>query len=106
MSSFLIPESTEDRTRFSTRGQQRGRGRGRLYRRRVPLDFQRQSRAGAFIPDGPPLAQSVFKTATCLAYARGIAISDAIDFGTEQARHDDPDFAPFYDVGLLTLDSS
>jgi hypothetical protein len=70
----------------------------------VALDSHRQSRAGALIPNGPPLAQSVFRTAVCLAYARGIAIQDALDFGTEQARNDDPEFAPVYDVGLLALD--
>jgi hypothetical protein len=71
----------------------------------MPLDLARQSRASALIPTGSTEAQSVFKGATCLAYADGLSIQDAVDFGTEQARATDPDFTPLYDVALLALDA-
>jgi len=71
----------------------------------MPIDFERQSRASALIPEGPPVAQSIFKEATSLGYARGLTINDAVNFGIELARKNDPDFMPAYDVALLTLGS-
>ncbi|MGO9876604.1 MAG: hypothetical protein ACLPVY_22750 [Acidimicrobiia bacterium] len=71
----------------------------------MSIDVDRQRRADALIPEGLSDAQSVFKAATCLAYARGLTIQDAVDFGTEQARKKDSDFMPSYDVALLAFDA-
>ena len=70
----------------------------------MSVDFDRKRKAGALIPNDQPLAQSIFKAATCLAYAEGLTIQDAIEFGIERAREDHPDFSPVYDVALLALD--
>jgi hypothetical protein len=67
-------------------------------------DFDRQARVRALIPAGSS-AQTVFRDATALAYAQGLPIADAIEFGTEQARRSEPAFQPEYDVALLVADS-
>ena len=67
-------------------------------------DVDRQARVSALIPSGSG-AQSVFRDATALAYAQGLPISDALEFGTEQAQRSEPDFKPAFDVALLVLDS-
>jgi hypothetical protein len=69
----------------------------------MAVDFERQHQAAELIPKGSTPAQAKFRRATCLAYARGLPIQDAIDFGTEQARKDDSDFVPRYDIALLTI---
>ncbi len=69
----------------------------------MPTDLERQARARALIPRGSSGAQSVFRDATSLAYAQGLTIEHAIEFGTEQARRTEHDFEPEYDVALLTL---
>jgi hypothetical protein len=71
----------------------------------MAIDPERQSRAAALIPDGPPPAQAIFRKATCLAYARGLTIQNAVNFGIEQAREKDPDFTPIYNVAIVTLES-
>jgi len=71
----------------------------------MPPDIDRQTRARALIPEGSA-AQTIFRDATALAYAQGLGIADAIEFGTEQARRSEVDFQPAYDVALLALDSS
>ena len=58
------------------------------------------------IPKGASPAQTIFRDATSLAYAQGLTIDNAVEFGTEQARKTDPAFAPDYDVALLALDSA
>ena len=70
----------------------------------MPPDNDRQTRARTLIPKGSA-AQMIFRDATALAYAQGLGIGDAVDFGTEQARRSEPDFEPAYDVALLALDS-
>jgi hypothetical protein len=65
---------------------------------------ERQRQARALIPVGTSRAQAIFRVATALAYADGIPIRDAIEFGTEQASEDVPDFKPVYDTALLLLD--
>jgi len=68
-------------------------------------DYDRQARARALIPKGSSAAQTIFRDATSLAYAQGLTIENAVDFGTEQARKGDKSFTPEYDVALLALDS-
>jgi hypothetical protein len=68
-------------------------------------DFDRQARVRALIPSGSA-AQAVFRDATALAYAQGLPIADAVEFGTEQAQRSDPGFQPAYDVALLALDTA
>jgi hypothetical protein len=70
----------------------------------MPPDLERQARARALIPKGAA-AQTIFRDATSLAYAQGLGIADAVDFGTEQARRTEPEFQPAYDVALLALDA-
>jgi hypothetical protein len=67
-------------------------------------DFDRQARVRALIPAGSA-AQKVFRDATALAYAQGLPIADAVEFGTEQAQRSEPGFQPAYDVALLALDT-
>jgi hypothetical protein len=69
-------------------------------------DSDRQARARDLIPMGSSPAQSIFRDATALAYAQGLTIEHAVEFGTEQARKTDAEFAPDYDVALLALDSA
>jgi hypothetical protein len=64
----------------------------------------RQRDVRTLIPVGTSQAQAIFRVATALAYGDGLAIRDAIQFGTEQARDDVPDFTPVYDAALLLLD--
>jgi hypothetical protein len=68
-------------------------------------DYDRQARARALIPKGSSAAQTIFRDAASLAYAQGLGIESAVEFGTEQARKTDAGFAPEYDVALLALDS-
>jgi hypothetical protein len=72
----------------------------------MAIDFERQNRAAALIPDGPPRAQSMFRKAVCLAYARGLTIHNAVNFGIEQARQLDQEFVPVYNAALVSLDST
>jgi hypothetical protein len=65
---------------------------------------ERQNKVRALIPLGTSQAQAIFRVATALAYADGLPIAEAIDFGIEQARQDAPDFQPVYDVALLVID--
>jgi len=69
-------------------------------------DYDRQARARALIPKGTSAEQTIFRDATSLAYAQGLTIEDAVDFGTEEARKTDAGFTPEYDVALLALDSA
>jgi uncharacterized membrane protein len=69
----------------------------------MPINLERQSRAAALIPKEPALAQSIFKVATCLAYALGESIDQAVELGTNQALQDDAYFVPVYDPKLLDL---
>ena len=63
----------------------------------MSIEFDRRTRASALIPAGPPEAQTIFKRADTLAYADGLGIVEAIQFGTEQAqRRQDPGFTPVY----------
>jgi hypothetical protein len=71
----------------------------------MKTDFDRQARVRALIPNGSD-AQATFRDATALAYAQGVPITDAVEFGTEQARRTEPAFQPAYDVALLTLDTA
>jgi hypothetical protein len=71
----------------------------------VKTDFDRQTRVRALIPAGSA-AQTVFRDATSLAYAQGLSIADAVEFGTEQAQRSEPDFQPAFDVALLALDTN
>jgi hypothetical protein len=68
-------------------------------------DYDRQARARTLIPKGTSVAQTIFRDATSLAYAQGLTIENAVEFGTEQARKTDPGFSPEYDVALLALDA-
>jgi len=68
-------------------------------------DYDRQARARALIPKGSSSEQTIFRDATSLAYAQGLTIENAVEFGTEQARKTDPAFTPDYDVALLALDT-
>jgi len=68
-------------------------------------DNDRRVRARALIPSGSSPAQAIFRDATSLAYAQGLTIENAIEFGTEQARKTDEAFKPEYDVALLALDA-
>jgi hypothetical protein len=68
-------------------------------------DLDRQARARALIPRGSG-AQMIFRDATALAYAQGLGIGDAVEFGTEQAQRAEPEFQPAYDVALLALDTT
>ncbi len=68
-------------------------------------DSDRRAQARALIPAGSA-AQTIFRDATSHAYAQGLPIADAVEFGTEQAQRTEPEFQPAYDVALLTLDSS
>jgi hypothetical protein len=70
----------------------------------MSLDMDRQARVRALIPRGSA-AQTIFRDATALAYAQGLGIADAVEFGIEQARRSEPDFEPAYDVALLALDA-
>jgi hypothetical protein len=70
----------------------------------VSTDSERQSKVRALIPRGESQAQAIFRVATALAYGDGVAIRDAIEFGVEQARQEDPEFEPKYDVAVLLLD--
>jgi hypothetical protein len=65
---------------------------------------ERQRKVRELIPLGTSQAQAIFRVATALAYADGLPISEAIEFGIEQAREDASDFQPVYDVALLVLD--
>ena len=67
-------------------------------------DSERQGRVRALIPSGSSQAQAIFRVATALGYADGLPIQEAIEFGIEQAREDDPGFQPVFDVALLLLD--
>lgn len=69
-------------------------------------DYDRQAKARALIPKGSSPAQTIFRDATSLAYAQGLTIDVAVEFGTEQARKADAAFAPEFDVALLALDSA
>ena len=69
-------------------------------------DFDRQTRARSLIPKGSSPEQTIFRDATSLAYAQGLTIEHAIEFGTEQARKTDTSFRPEFDVALLALDSA
>jgi len=69
-------------------------------------DFDRQARARALIPKGTSPAQHIFRDATSLAYAQGLTIELALEFGTEQARKTDDSFQPDFDVALLALDAA
>ena len=71
----------------------------------MATDHDRQARARALIPRGSSAAQAIFRDATSLAYAQGLTIENAVDFGTEQARKTDAAVVPEYDVALLALDS-
>ena len=68
-------------------------------------DYDRQARARALIPTGGSEAQTIFRDATSLAYAQGLTIENAVEFGTEEARKTDAAFVPEYDVALLALDA-
>ena len=68
-------------------------------------DNDRRTRARALIPKGSSPAQTIFRDATSLAYAQGLTIENAVEFGTEQARKTDAGFAPDFDVALLALDT-
>ena len=68
-------------------------------------DFDRQACVRALIPTGSA-AQKVFRDATTLAYAQGLPIAEAVEFGTEQAQRSEPGFQPAFDVALLALDAS
>jgi hypothetical protein len=70
----------------------------------MPTDYEKQKMVRALIPDGPSQQQVLFRALTALACADGIAIADAIEFATEEARKDDPNFQPVYDVALLLID--
>ena len=70
----------------------------------MQTELDRQTRVRALIPAGEG-AQTVFRDATALAYAQGLGISDAVEFGTEQARRSEPGFQPAFDVALLVLDA-
>jgi len=69
-------------------------------------DSDRRARARALIPKGSSPEQTIFRDATSLAYAQGLTIETAVEFGTEQARKTDPGFAPEFDVALLALDTA
>ena len=58
------------------------------------------------IPKGSSPAQTIFRDATSLAYAQGLNIENAVEFGTEEARKTDAGFAPDFDVALLALDTA
>ena len=68
-------------------------------------DYDRRARARALIPKGTSPEQAIFRDATSLAYAQGLTIENAVNFGTEQARKTDAAFTPEYDVALLALDA-
>jgi hypothetical protein len=69
-------------------------------------DYDRRAKARALIPNGSSPAQTIFRDAASLAYAQGLTIENAVEFGTEQARKTDAAFTPEYDVALLALDSA
>jgi hypothetical protein len=69
-------------------------------------DSDRRDQARALIPKGDSPAQAIFRDATSLAYAQGLTIELALEFGTEQARKTDGSFEPAFDVALLALDAT
>jgi hypothetical protein len=72
----------------------------------VRTEFDRQAQVRELIPKGSSAAQTIFRDATALAYAQGLSIESAVEFGTEQAQRTEPGFSPEYDVALLIIDSA